>query len=609
MQGSRNAWDGAGQPTGTRGANDPDVGTASGSRSARLISGWQVAFAGLALVAGALLLSLGRDATFWGDDWLFIDARLSWDLDAFLSPHWEHPMVGVALLWKPLLATIGLQSYLPYLGVLVLLHVITAAAVLRMVQRQAGSAVALAASVVFLFLGSAGEVLLYAIPANLVGSTAAGAWALALFLERPARRGRWLIAALLVVSIATSGPALFFIAAIGAVCLIAPGRRRQLWLVVPALVAYGAWLLTYGRNTFGGDRSWVQSASLLPDYVRDGIAHAVGSLSGLGDDIGLILAVLLLAATIWHLFGRRPILEGAVAGMAGLLAQFGVTGLARAQVDAAAEVSQAEASRYVYMAAVFLLLAGSAWLSRRSPIVLREARVVLPLVAMTGFALAANLVALGSWHGFVQDRAYEVRAAIGILARYGGSPAIPGDRPAQVPADSFLWTLPSPDRLREITTAYGSPADDVLVPGIPEVPEEVVERVLMDYVARALQVEPVDAMPADTNAPRVVATTDVSVLAQDACLRVLATGAAATIVVALAGGSSLIVRPAERGSIGLALSTSGDFTERSARQVEVTGGVPVSITAPDVGQPLDWLIRLTPPLTGATELCSLEPAA
>ncbi len=70
-----------------------------------------------------------------------------------------------------------------------------------------------------------------------------------------------------------------------------------------------------------------------------------------------MLAVLTVV-TVWRLLGPRPLLLGTVLGLAGVLAQFGITGLARARVGA----EQAQSAHYVYVAAFFLLLAIGSWL-------------------------------------------------------------------------------------------------------------------------------------------------------------------------------------------------------------------------------------------------------
>jgi hypothetical protein len=58
------------------------------------------------------------------------------------------------VIYKLLLETVGLTSYLPYLGVLLLFHIATAAGLFVVITRQAGAFLALAMSALFLFLGA-----------------------------------------------------------------------------------------------------------------------------------------------------------------------------------------------------------------------------------------------------------------------------------------------------------------------------------------------------------------------------------------------------------------------------------------------------------------------
>src|SRR5918999_6309023 len=169
------------------------------------LSAWDAGFLGAAAVALLGLLYLGRSLTFFHDEWHFIDRRLEWTIEAFMAPHNEHWVVGVALLWKPLLATVGLHSYLPYLVLDLAAHVVTAAAVYWWLRRESGALFGLLAGLLFLFLGTASEVFYQAFALNHVGSTAAGAWALVVFLAFATPRHDLLVAILLLVSIATGG--------------------------------------------------------------------------------------------------------------------------------------------------------------------------------------------------------------------------------------------------------------------------------------------------------------------------------------------------------------------------------------------------------------------
>lgn len=573
-------------------------------------SPWSVAFGAAALGTALLLLALGRHATLWADAWVFVAARQAWDAAAFLSPHWEHPVLGVALVWKPLFATVGLSSFLPYLLPVAVAHVITAAAVYRMVRRSAGDAFGFAAALSLLLLGSAGEVLLHALPLNLVGSAAAGAWALALFLEAPGRRGQAAIAVLLLVSIAFSGAALFFVAAIGAALLLLPGRRRELLLLVPTVVAYLAWQVAWGTDRIGGEGSLLDQGRLIPEYVRAGVAHAVGAVTGMDDEVGLVLAVLLVAATLWHTLGSRPLLLGAIAGLAGLVAQYAITGVARAHLVEADGRSQAEASRYVYTAAVFLLVAGGAWLGRRPPLALTSARQVVPVVAAVGFAVAANVTQLLWWDRYVDERAHEVRAAIGILEQHRGSPALPGDQRLRLPADSALYGLPSPDRLAAILADIGSPLDpDPFVPGRPAVPPAIQERVLLDLVDGSFVVGPGDGLPAAAAPPEVRVTTDVAVTQDGACLLVAPSGPAPAVVVAASGGTHLLLGADPGGTAVATLSRDGTFGDRAVRSVPLSAASSTAVTLPDLDAAWPWLVHVALPAAGTTRLCAAPGTA
>ena len=313
-----------------------------------------IAFALAAVLAVALITYTGRHLTFWQDEWGFIQDRLSWDLDAFMKPHNEHWATGIALLWKPLLATIGMEEYWPYLLVLALFHVATAAAVFRYLLRAVSPLAGLAASVCVLFLGTAGENLFWAFQVGFVGATALGSWALVMFLEGDRTLKLALAASLLVAAVAMSGPGLFFVVAIASVVILSPPRRSQLWVLVPAVVAYLAWATTYGRDAARIDYvAAMQNLDAVVAFARVGVETATGNLLGVGPAIGLVVGVLLVVMLIWHLISGGPLIEGAVAGTAGLLSQFAITGLTRA-FHLGPEA--AGSSRYGYTAAVFVLI-------------------------------------------------------------------------------------------------------------------------------------------------------------------------------------------------------------------------------------------------------------
>jgi hypothetical protein len=249
------------------------------------------------------------------------------------------------------------------------------------------------------------------------------------------------------------------------IALLVPGRRRELWVVMPAALAFLAWRAAYAGASGLGTLTDLESLRALGDYIRTGVAHAAGAVSGLEDQVGLIIAVVLVGGTAWHLLGRRPLLLGAVAGVTGMLAAYAVTGLARAQMG----VEQATAARYVYTAAPFFLLAVSAWLGTLSPIEPRRPRAALTVAAFFAIALAANVVQLRWWQQFFVERAEETRAAITVVLGSGASPAVPTPPvgpPSEGSAEPSIEGLPGAnglpdaDRLRELIERYGNPLTD-----------------------------------------------------------------------------------------------------------------------------------------------------
>ena len=81
-----------------------------------------VHYASLA-VALVLILVIGRDQWFFGDDWAILAHRL--DGNAML-PHVGHWNLGPALVFPALRNWLGLESYLPFLALAVAAHLTVA---------------------------------------------------------------------------------------------------------------------------------------------------------------------------------------------------------------------------------------------------------------------------------------------------------------------------------------------------------------------------------------------------------------------------------------------------------------------------------------------------
>src|SRR6266404_1190922 len=163
----------------------------------------------LALGALVLLVWLGRDMTFYHDEWALILKR-DLSINGILAPHNEHLSATLVVLYRVLIGTVGLGSYWPYLGVTFALHLVVAGLVYVIVRSEASTGWALGALAVMLVLGSGGDDILWAFQSATIGAVAAGIGAIVVAPRRPG-----IAAALLTTAVATSGASLAFFVGAG----------------------------------------------------------------------------------------------------------------------------------------------------------------------------------------------------------------------------------------------------------------------------------------------------------------------------------------------------------------------------------------------------------
>ncbi len=301
-----------------------------------------------------------------------------------------------------------------------------------------------------------------------------------------------------------------------------------------------------------------------------------------------MLAVLLTVVTVWRLLGPRPLLLGTVLGPAGVLAQFGITGLARARVGA----EQAQSAHYVYVAAFFLLLAIGSWLGTLRVDRTRP-RSLAVLAVLTAIALSANLLALMIARASFIDAAERTRAAITVLTRFGGS--------AAVPADAALFPIPGPARLERIFATYGSPLTDALAPA-PEPSPAALDRALFQVVSDSVAASPTQ-LPADTTAPAIESAMDLTTLPIGACVELQPTGPSPSADFTTSGGASVFAGSEIGGAARIYLAHYGPFQEPASAEFIIPAGAIVALPVPDLGPGVTWRVRIEPPPTGATRLC------
>ena len=535
---------------------------------------------GVALVAVIALLYLGRRLTFFGDEWTFVFVRRGSDPLVFFGPHNEHWSTIPVLIYRALFATVGLRSYLPYLAVLELLHAGCALLLFAIIRRRSGPLLALGAMLLFLFLGRGAENIVWAFQIGFVGSVFCGLLAILLLDRAPITAGRRVAASLaLVASLMFSGMGLFFCGAIAVDLLLDRERRSALLVLIAPAAAYLVWFLTFGVSGVASHRSPVSLSALvsLVHYVPFGLGAAIAGLAGFSSNWGeaaLALAAALLALS-WYTRGRVD--SRVVGALAGVVLQFAITGLVRAQLGDA----QAASPRYVYVAAALLLpvaadlMAGVRWQGG------------LGWLLLAGFALAFlnGAVHLDS---FARDRIALIALQNGelqTLMAFRGAPDINLNQEI----DQAVIPKITPGLYFAATDALGSPLPAVDVSGLRRLPAAAVNQAMVSAFAGALRI-------GQTSPPNDAATVS------GTCRTYLGESTAYVDVTIPSRGTRRI-SARDGGLASLWLSYLSSPVGGPQRQVFLVPNVWTEVTVPDTGSDIDWQLRIALPPAGQIAIC------
>ena len=143
--------------------------------------------------------------TFFADEWAFIESRALADPGSWWAPHNEHWTTLAILVYRALVETVGIGSYVPYLVVVALLHVAVSALCYLLLERSSGPLFALAGSAIVLVFGSGFENLYWGFQISFVGSVALGLAAMVVMDAGPSPGRALVVAGLLLASLASSG--------------------------------------------------------------------------------------------------------------------------------------------------------------------------------------------------------------------------------------------------------------------------------------------------------------------------------------------------------------------------------------------------------------------
>ena len=330
------------------------------------------------LVLSAILLALPIGFGFSLDGQRVIDERLTLTWAHLLKPFHTHLDLIPILIWNRMAVVFGTVSSTPYLALLLATHVSLATATTAALARRIGSVMAVAFGLPLALLGSAYFNLVAPWQILFTLTLLAGLICVWASIDRDRTVPRQLaVAIFLILAVLTSNLAVFITFAL-ALWFLMDGRANQLRELVPAILVFGLWFVTWGRTGLGADGSPITSASILAvvPYTALGLASGAGGMIGLGPIAGAFL----LGALTMRFRPPKPMLAFLIA----IVAMFAVGALFRYMSGA----DQALTPRYITLVA-YLTVFGILAAGYRPPVRPAAALVLSVLVVIGNLVILA----------------------------------------------------------------------------------------------------------------------------------------------------------------------------------------------------------------------------
>lgn len=280
---------------------------------------------------------------FFYDDWYFLVQHP----DVIWSPHVGHWSTVPALVFLGLQAVFGVDHYLPFAVPAIIAHLAVVHFVWRLSIRSGVRPwIATAFSVLLVFLGAGAEALAWAVQIGFVGAVA---WILGAILLLDRTRLTVLTgvsaSALVLISVASSGVALPFVACAAVLGWLRHGILRTLAIFLVPIGAYATWfLLERGATPVAGAGATVGNvAQFAVAMLSDGLGRMF--------PFAILGALTFIALSVWWIFTvgqarTRGLPAYVLFPAAPLFAA--LTGLARTENG----ISTASSSRYVYVVVI-----------------------------------------------------------------------------------------------------------------------------------------------------------------------------------------------------------------------------------------------------------------
>ncbi len=316
-----------------------------------------VLFVVVEMLAFVWYLGMGRYAWFLGDEWDSLAARSAWNLGDLFRQHGDHWFTLPLLVFRLLWTTVGLRSYVPYVFVVVALHLMVAALLHRIMLRAGVSPwVSTVAASAFVLFGAGYVNIIYPVQIVFDGSLAFGlAQMLAADHDGGLTRSDWIGLSFGVAGLMCSAIVVPVTVGVGTAVLIRRGWRLALFHTVPLGVIYLVWL-----ESLGNSAGYTRAASPF-EVLKFSVRVAWATLVAIGGYAvpAVLLVAMLLGATLG--LARTPERIGRPLALPiGLLAGAGAfllfTGAGRGRPEISYFAQPPEASRYLHVTAALLIV-------------------------------------------------------------------------------------------------------------------------------------------------------------------------------------------------------------------------------------------------------------
>ena len=300
-------------------AADTPAGPETDDRATRSARAAAIVFGIYVVVAFPILLYLGRDYWFRGDDWGLLAGR-SLQLDDLFQPQNQHWSTVPILSYRALYSTFGLRSYMPYMAVVIMLH-LAVAILARVVMRRAGVGpwVATVVAGTYVLFGPGNENYFLSIQVSMMGSMVCGfAHLLLADHDGPFDKRDALGLAFGVVGLMSSGIAPPLVVIVGLAVLLRRGWLMAFLHTAPLGLIYGVWYVVHREELqagSGGLTSTSPPLGVIFDWIRDGMSEVFNVLGGFPGVaialaamlvVGLYLAWKPLAWSEWRRLASMP---------------------------------------------------------------------------------------------------------------------------------------------------------------------------------------------------------------------------------------------------------------------------------------------------------------